>query len=57
MFGIWLGFPLVCLLSASGSTCCYFLSRTFGKQIVLCYQLKRVKQLEALVRLYMFTAY
>ena len=50
LFGMWLGFPLVCLLSASGSTCCYLLSRTFGKHIVLRYQQERIKKLEDLVR-------
>ena len=50
LFGIWFGFPLVCLLSASGSTCCYLLSRTFGKNIVLRYQSERIKKLEDLVR-------
>ncbi|XP_065913944.1 transmembrane protein 41A-like [Dysidea avara] len=49
LFGMWLGFPLVCLLSASGSTCCYLLSRTFGKHIVLRYQQERIKKLEDLM--------
>jgi len=56
LFGIWLGFPLVCLLSASGSTCCYLLSRTFGKHIVLRYQFERIKKIENLVRKYIATA-
>jgi len=37
LFGIYIGFPLVCLLSATGATCCYCWSKCFGKPILLHY--------------------
>ena len=35
LFGVTYGFPLTCLLSAVGATCCYALSKFFGKQYIL----------------------
>lgn len=35
LFGLWRGLPLCCLLTACGATCCYLLSRLFGKQIII----------------------
>lgn len=35
LFGTWLSFPLVCLLTASGATCCYVLSQFFGKSYIV----------------------
>ncbi|KAH3748423.1 transmembrane protein 41A-A-like isoform X2 [Dreissena polymorpha] len=37
IFGLWYGFPLTCLLSASGASCCYLLSRHFGKDYIVKY--------------------
>ena len=34
LFGLGRGLLLVCLLSASGATCCYLLSASFGKRLV-----------------------
>jgi len=35
LFGPWEGLALACLLTTSGSTCCYLLSSTFGKNHVV----------------------
>ncbi|XP_076822662.1 transmembrane protein 41A-like [Clavelina lepadiformis] len=35
LFGTWIGFPLVCVLSATGATTCFMLSKTFGKQLLI----------------------
>ncbi|XP_061163735.1 transmembrane protein 41A-like [Saccostrea echinata] len=43
LFGVWKSFPLVCLLTATGATCCYSLSKYFGKQYVMKYFPDRVK--------------
>ncbi|CAG2257086.1 Transmembrane protein 41A-A,Transmembrane protein 41A-B,Transmembrane protein 41A [Mytilus edulis] len=32
LFGVWTSFPLVCVLSATGASCCFLLSKYFGKQ-------------------------
>ncbi|KAK3729014.1 hypothetical protein QZH41_011460, partial [Actinostola sp. cb2023] len=37
VFGIWVAFPLTCLLTACGATFCYLLSRRFGKVLLLQY--------------------
>ncbi|XP_065051738.1 transmembrane protein 41A-A-like [Rhopilema esculentum] len=34
LFGMWTGFPLVCLLTAVGATACYTWSKVFGKSIL-----------------------
>jgi len=35
IFGVTIGFPLVCLLTAFGATCCYLLSNFFAKDYIL----------------------
>jgi uncharacterized membrane protein YdjX (TVP38/TMEM64 family) len=35
LFGQWLGFGLTCVLSASGATCCFLLSKYCGKTYVV----------------------
>lgn len=37
LFGPWLGLLLCCVLTSVGATCCYLLSRIFGKQLVVSY--------------------
>ncbi|KAL4217226.1 Transmembrane protein 41A [Mactra antiquata] len=37
LFGIWKSFPLTCLLSASGASCCFLLSKYFGKDFLMRY--------------------
>jgi len=34
LFGKWFAFPLVCLLTACGATCCYTMINLFGKQFL-----------------------
>ncbi|XP_062599544.1 transmembrane protein 41A-like [Saccostrea cucullata] len=43
LFGVWRSFPLVCLLTATGATCCYSLSKYFGKQYVIKYFPDKIK--------------
>ncbi|XP_078324362.1 transmembrane protein 41A-like [Crassostrea virginica] len=43
LFGVWKSFPLVCLLTATGATCCYNLSKYFGKQYVIRFFPEKVK--------------
>lgn len=43
LFGVWKSFPLVCLLTATGATCCYNLSKYFGKQYVIKYFPDKIK--------------
>lgn len=43
LFGVWKSFPLVCFLTATGATCCYSLSKYFGKQYVIRYFPEKVK--------------
>ncbi|KAI2804585.1 Transmembrane protein 41A [Blomia tropicalis] len=33
-YGVWFGFPLCCLLTATGATCCYLISKFFGTELV-----------------------
>ena len=33
IFGTKIGFPLVCILSASGASCCYFLAKLLGREL------------------------
>ncbi|WAR09601.1 T41AA-like protein [Mya arenaria] len=37
IFGLWKSFPLACLLSAAGASCCFLLSKHFGKTYVIKY--------------------
>jgi hypothetical protein len=50
LFGIWLGFPLCCLLTAVGATNCFLLSKFFGKQYVMCYFADRIESIRQKVR-------
>ena len=34
LYGVWVGLPLVCLLSATGASLCFSLSRVFGHDLV-----------------------
>ena len=34
IFGTWLGFPLVCFLSATGASCCFLVSRHLGRDFL-----------------------
>ncbi|XP_064646657.1 transmembrane protein 41A-like isoform X2 [Lineus longissimus] len=49
LFGVQYGFPLVCLLTAFGATCCYLLSQFFGKTFILKYFPDKVKRMQNLV--------
>ena len=46
LFGVWKAFPLCCVLTALGATCCYLLSYAFGKALVLKYFSSRVAPLQ-----------
>lgn len=37
LFGTWSSFPLACVLTAVGATCCYLLSKFFGKSYIVKY--------------------
>lgn len=50
IFGIWAGFPLVCLLTACGATFCYLLSRAFGKVLLLEFFPERLQALQEKVK-------
>lgn len=49
IFGIWVGFPLVCFLTAFGATFCYLLSRAFGKVLLLEFFPDRLQALQVKV--------
>ncbi|EDO48921.1 predicted protein [Nematostella vectensis] len=49
IFGIWKAFPLTCFLTACGASCCYLLSRTFGRSLLVQYFPERVAALQAKV--------
>ncbi|CAH0382374.1 unnamed protein product [Bemisia tabaci] len=34
LFGIWIGFPLCCLLTTVGASCCYLISAHFGRELI-----------------------
>lgn len=34
LYGVWQGLPLVCLLTATGASFCFLLSRVFGRRLV-----------------------
>lgn len=50
LFGPWLGLLLCCVLTSVGATCCYLLSRIFGKQLVVSYFPDKVAVLQRKVR-------
>lgn len=49
LFGTWTAFPLVCVLTAVGATCCFMLSRMFGKTILMTYFPEKLSAVEAKV--------
>lgn len=49
LFGLWIGFPATCLLTATGATMCYLLSRFFGKSYIVHYFPEKVKSLQSKV--------
>ncbi|XP_051856010.1 transmembrane protein 41A [Antechinus flavipes] len=46
LFGPWVGLVLCCVLASVGATCCYLLSRAFGKQLVVSYFPEKVAMLQ-----------
>ncbi len=50
LFGVWKAFPLCCLLTAIGATCCYLLSYAFGRALVMKYFSNRIAPLQKRVR-------
>lgn len=50
IFGIWVGFPLTCLLSAVGASCCFFLSKLMGRDHIIRFFPDKVSVLQAKVR-------
>uniref|UniRef100_UPI00358F1D63 transmembrane protein 41A isoform X2 n=1 Tax=Myxine glutinosa TaxID=7769 RepID=UPI00358F1D63 len=49
LFGPWIGLPLCCLLTGAGSSCCYLLSQSFGKELVLSRFSRQLSALQAKV--------
>lgn len=50
LFGVSLGFPLTCLLTAIGATNCYWLSHFFGKKYIVKYFPGRLKNMQDKVK-------
>lgn len=50
IFGIWIGFPLVCTLTGCGATFCYLLSKAFGKVLLLQYFPDKIQALQGKVQ-------
>ncbi|XP_054278168.1 transmembrane protein 41A-like [Macrosteles quadrilineatus] len=46
LFGVLKGFPLCCLLTASGATACYLMSRAFGSSVLQQYFPSQIKFLK-----------
>ncbi|KAG8266153.1 Transmembrane protein 41A [Homalodisca vitripennis] len=46
LFGVMKGFPLCCVLTAVGATCCYLMSRTFGSSVLHKYCPAQIKFLQ-----------
>eukprot|EP00117_Sycon_ciliatum_P023168 scpid78651/ scgid19770/ Transmembrane protein 41A len=46
LFGLPTGFPLVCVLTACGATCCFLLSKYFGRPILETYFPHRLSSME-----------
>jgi hypothetical protein len=49
LFGVWKSFPLVCVLSATGASCCFLLSKFFGKHHIERFFPEKVKFLQGKV--------
>ncbi|KAJ8321002.1 hypothetical protein KUTeg_002589 [Tegillarca granosa] len=43
LFGVWRGFPLVCVLTATGATFCYLISRLCGRYYIMKFFPEKVK--------------
>ncbi|XP_077997227.1 transmembrane protein 41A-like [Glandiceps talaboti] len=46
LFGPWTSVPLVCILSAIGATCCYFISYSFGYKYIHYYFPEKLQYLQ-----------
>ncbi|XP_071941383.1 transmembrane protein 41A-like [Antedon mediterranea] len=46
LFGVWVAFPLCCLLTAIGATFCYLLSLCFGRALIMHYFSEQVLTME-----------
>eukprot|EP00455_Lapot_gusevi_P001124 TRINITY_DN10458_c0_g1_i1.p1 TRINITY_DN10458_c0_g1~~TRINITY_DN10458_c0_g1_i1.p1 ORF type:complete len:282 (+),score=44.15 TRINITY_DN10458_c0_g1_i1:79-846(+) len=49
LFGVQYGFPLVCILTATGASCCYGLSSIFGSKLAQAYFERRITHLQAVI--------
>ena len=50
LFGLWIGFPFCCLLTAFGATFCFLLSKYFGKKYIEKLFPKRIKLLKLKIK-------
>ncbi|XP_019854109.1 PREDICTED: transmembrane protein 41A-like [Amphimedon queenslandica] len=50
VFGLWIGFPLVCVLSASGASLCFLLSKLAGEELVKMCLKERLTSLSTKVK-------
>ncbi|RMX52849.1 hypothetical protein pdam_00011314 [Pocillopora damicornis] len=50
IFGMWVGFPLVCTLTGCGATFCFLLSKAFGKVLLLQYFPDKIQALQGKVQ-------
>jgi len=46
LFGVLIGFPLCCVLTASGASCCYLLSAACGREIIEKYLSRQLKSFQ-----------
>ena len=49
LLGTWVGFPLVCILTAIGATCCYLLSKFFARSLFLGWFPDRIARMQSLL--------
>jgi len=50
LFGLWKSFMMTCTLTACGATCCFMLSKFFGKSILFYYFPDKFSELEKKVK-------
>lgn len=50
LFGVWIGFPLVCFLTGCGATCCFLISKVFGKTLLMEFVPDRILALQNKVK-------
>lgn len=50
IFGTWIGFPLVCFLTATGASCCYLISKLFARNLLLTWFPDRISRLQQLLQ-------